>query len=82
MCHIYRRYDSVFILKEEVEESLIDYNPTHLNTINFDHLHLINEINLVHDITDDFKYILGSVMSLVAIYYFVVNIISSICKQY
>lgn len=82
MCHIYRTYDSVLILKEEVEESLMDYNPTHLNTINFDYLHLINEINLVHDITDDFKYILGSVMYLIGIYYFIVNIISSICKQY
>ena len=81
MCHAYRRYDSVLILKEEIEESLMDYNPTHLNTINFDYLHLINEINLEHDITDDFKYIFGSIMSLVAIYYFVVNIISSICKR-
>ena len=82
MCHAYRRYDSVLILKEEVEESLMDYNPTHLNTINFDYLHLINEINSVHNnITDDFKYLFGSFMSLVAIYYFVVNIISSICKR-
>lgn len=81
MCHSYKMNEYTIISKEAVDESLIDYNPIHLNMVDFDYLHLINEINLEHDITDDFKYIFGSIMSLVAIYYFVVNIISSICNR-
>ena len=48
--------------KEAVEESLMEYNPIHLNIIDFDYLHLVNEINPLFYITDEFTYILGSLM--------------------
>jgi len=71
----------MILSKEQIEDSLIDYNPIHITTINFDYLHLVNDINNMTIMTSDFEYIFGSIMSLVAIYYFVVNIISSICKR-
>ena len=82
MCHSYKMNEYTIISKEAVEESLMEYNPIHLDTIDFDHLHLINEINSVHNnITDDFKYILGSIMTLMGIYYFATDIIRSIYNR-
>ena len=81
MCHSYKMNEYTIISKEAVEESLMEYNPIHLDTIDFDYLHLVNEINPMYDITDEFKYILGSIMSLMGIYYFAANIISSIYNR-
>lgn len=81
MCHSYKMNEYTIISKEAVEESLMEYNPIHLNMIDFDYLHLVNEINPLFYITDEFKYILGSIMSLMSIYYFSANIISSIYNR-
>jgi hypothetical protein len=70
----------MILSKEQIEDSLIDYNPIHITNINFDYLHLVNDINNMTIMTSDFEYIFGYIVYLITLYYFVFNIINAICK--
>ena len=64
--------------KDEIDDSLIDYNPIHFTMIDFDYLHLVHNLN---NTNDDYKYIIGSIISLMGTAYFVYNIVITIFKK-
>ena len=79
MCAEIKMYNHQILLsKEEIENHLIDYNTFHLTTIDFDHqIHLLRQIDTMEEI----KYIIGIIMSLASIYYFVTEIIKAIHRN-
>jgi hypothetical protein len=76
MCASIKMYNHYTLLsREQIEDSLIQYNPIHLNTIEFDHaFHVIQQINTIEEI----QYVLGIIGSIIGIYYFVVEIFTSL----
>ena len=72
MCASIKMYNHYTLLsREQIEDSLIEYNPIHLTTIEFDHaFHFIQQINTMEEI----QYVLGIIGSIIGIYYFVVEI--------
>lgn len=79
MCAQIKMYNHQILLsKEEIENHLIDYNPIHFTTIDFDHqIHLLQQLNYMEEI----KYIIGIIMSLGGIYYFASEIFKSLNRN-
>lgn len=79
MCSEIKMYNQQLQLsKEEIENNLIDYNIIHLTTIAFDdQIHLLQQF----DIIEEMKYIIGIIMSLASIYYFVSEIFKTVNKN-
>ena len=68
----------ILLSKQEIEDSLIEYDPIYLTTIDFDHpIHLLHQVNTMEEI----KYIIGIIMSLASIYYFVTEIVKAIHRN-
>ncbi|MDA7464013.1 hypothetical protein N8996_04405 [Candidatus Poseidonia alphae] len=66
------------INKEDVEESLFQYNAFHLANVDFDHpLMLMHQVTPMENIT----YMLGCICSMLGIYYFIVETIKSFNKN-
>lgn len=76
MCASIKMYNHYTLLsREQIEDSLIEYNPIHFTTIEFDHaFHFIQQINTMEEI----QYILGIMGSIIGIYYFVVEIFTTL----
>jgi len=64
---------SIIFNRDALEESMIEYNPIHFATVDFDYLHLVENINNIHNITDDCIHICGIIISLIGIYYLIYN---------
>ena len=79
MCAQIKMYNHQLLLsKEEIENHLIDYNPIHFTTIDFDHpIHLLHQVNTMEEI----KYIFGIMVSLISIYYFVTEIVKTLNRN-
>ena len=79
MCAEIKMYNHQILLsKEEIENHLIDYNPIHFTTIDFDHqIHLLRQLDAMEEI----KYIIGIIMSLASIYYFVTEIFKTLNRN-
>jgi len=66
------------INKQDIEDSLFEYNAFHLANIDFDHpLMLMHQVTAVENIT----YMLGCICSMFGIYYFIVETIKSFNKN-
>jgi hypothetical protein len=76
MCHIYKPN---LLSRQEIDESLIDYNSFHLTMIDIDNVHLFNDIQQMD--TDNLQFIIGILISLYGIYAFGVEIINSFKKN-
>ena len=79
MCAELKMNNQVILLsKQEIEDSLFQYNPIHLTTIDFDHpIHLLQHVNTIEEI----QYIFGIISSLIGIYYFVVEIFNHLKRN-
>jgi hypothetical protein len=79
MCSQLKMNNQVILLsKQEIEDSLIQYNPIYLTTIDFDHpIHLLQHVNTIEEI----QYIFGIISSLIGIYYFVVEIFNHLKRN-
>jgi|UniRef100_A0A6C0CY14 hypothetical protein len=61
----------ILLSKQQIEDSLLPYNPIHLTTIDFDHpIHLLHQVNTMEEL----QYIFGIIASVISIYYFAVEI--------
>ena len=68
----------ILFSKQEIEDSLIQYDPIYLTTIDFDHpIHLLHQVNTMEEI----KYIFGIIASLISIYYFAVEIFNHLKRN-
>jgi|TARA_R110002153_G_scaffold8876_1_gene37475 hypothetical protein len=76
MCHIYKPN---LLSRQEIDESLIDYNSFHLTMFDIDNVHLFNDIQQMD--TDNLQFIIGILISLYGIYAFGVEIINSFKKN-
>jgi len=76
MCHMYK---SQLLSRQEIDESLIDYNSFHLTMFDIDNVHLFNDIQQMD--TDNLQFIIGILISLYGIYAFGVEIINSFKKN-
>ena len=76
MCHIYK---PDLLSRQEIDESLIDYNSFHLTMFDIDNVHLFNDIQQMN--TENLQYIIGIIVSLYGIYAFGVEIINSFKKN-
>tara|TARA_B110000483_G_scaffold217860_1_gene270674 strand:+ start:398 stop:628 length:231 start_codon:yes stop_codon:yes gene_type:complete len=76
MCHIYK---PDLLSRQEIDESLIDYNSFHLTMFDIDNVHLFNDIQQMD--TDNLQFIIGILISLYGIYAFGVEIINSFKKN-
>ena len=76
MCHIYK---PDILSRQEIDESLIDYNSFHLTMFDIDNVHLFNDIQQMD--TDNLQFIIGILISLYGIYAFGVEIINSFKKN-
>ena len=72
MCAQLKMNNQIILLsKQEIEDSLFQYNPIYLTTIDFDHpIHLLHHVNTIEEI----QYIFGIMVSLFSIYYFIKEI--------
>jgi hypothetical protein len=73
MCSSIKMFRKPFIFNKdelELEESMIEYNPIHFTMVDFDYLHLNNDMN---NMKDDYKHICGIIISLIGIYYLIYN---------
>lgn len=72
MCAQLKMNNQIILLsKQEIEDSLFQYNPIYLTTIDFDHpIHLLHRVNTIEEI----QYIFGIMVSLLSIYYFIKEI--------
>ena len=79
MCQSIKMNNQLILLsKQEIEDSLIQYNPIHLTTIEFDHaFHFIQQINTMEEI----QYVLGIMGSIIGIYYFAVEIFNHLKRN-
>ena len=80
MCVTLKMNNYQVLSKSEIADSLIEYNPIHLTMVDFEFMHLVNDIHHQTNF-ENFQYILGIIMSLYGIYYFVNGIIDSIFKN-
>ena len=80
MCHIYK---PDLLSRQEIDESLIDYNSFHLTMFDIDNVHLFNDIQQMD--TDNLQFIIGILISLYfwtrQIYAFGVEIINNFKKN-
>ena len=76
MCHIYKPN---LLSRQEIDESLIDYNSFHLTMFDIHNVHLFNDIQQMD--TDNLQFIIGILISLYGIYAFGVEIINSFKKN-
>ena len=76
MCHIYK---PDLLSRQEIDESLIDYNSFHLTMFDIDNVRLFNDIQQMD--TDNLQFIIGILISLYGIYAFGVEIINSFKKN-
>ena len=76
MCHIYK---PDLLSRQEIDESLIDYNSFHLTMFDIDNVHLFNDIQQMN--TENLQYIIGIIVSLYGIYAFGVEIINNFKKN-
>ena len=76
MCHIYKPN---LLSRQEIDESLIDYNSFHLTMFDIDNVRLFNDIQQMD--TDNLQFIIGILISLYGIYAFGVEIINSFKKN-
>lgn len=86
MCYeIKNIYRARFLLinNEDIDNSLINYNPVHLNNANFENLHLLNELESYMRIqkNEDLFYCIGILFSLYSIYKFICEIIKSLANK-
>jgi len=72
-------YKSQLLSRQEIDESLIDYNSFHLTMFDIDNVHLFNDIQQMD--TDNLQFIIGILISLYGIYAFGVEIINSFKKN-
>jgi len=71
MCAEFKMYNHPILLsKRQIEDSLIQYDPIHLTTIDFEHIHLFPFVNQIYEM----KAFLELLMMLVAIYYVISKI--------
>lgn len=80
--NIYRN-QLLIINNDDVYDSLINYNPVHLNNANFENLHLLNELESYMRIqrNEDLFYCIGILFSIYSIYKFICEIIKSIANK-
>ena len=74
MCAEIKMYNNNYLInKQDIEDSLFEYNAFHLANIDFDHpLMLMHQVTAVENIT----YMLGCICSMLGIYYFIVKLLS------
>ena len=79
MCAEIKMYNNNYLInKQDIEDSLFEYNAFHLANIDFDHpLMLMHQVTAVENIT----YMLGCICSMLSIYYFIVETIKSFNKN-
>ena len=74
--------DNIFI---NINNELPPLVPIQSPQQDFEYLHLINQIHLGYKENEQYEniqYIIGTILSLYGIYYFVSRIFDSICKKY
>ena len=86
MCgEIKNLYRNQFLLinNEDVYDSIINYNPVHLNNANFENLHLLNELDsyMRTQRNEDLYYFIGILLSVYSIYKFICEIIKSLANK-
>lgn len=80
MCNSIKMYKQTLIFnKEDLDESMVDYNPLHFTLVDFDYLHLVN--NNLHNTNDDYKHICGIIISLISIFYLIYNSCIAIVRK-
>jgi hypothetical protein len=79
MCAEIKMYNNNYLInKQDIEDSLFEYNAFHLANIDFDHpLMLMHQVTAVENIT----YMLGCICSMLGIYYFIIETIKSLNKN-
>lgn len=79
MCAGIKMYNNNYLInKQDIEDSLFEYNAFHLANIDFDHpLMLMHQVTAVENIT----YMFGCICSMLGIYYFIVETIKSLNKN-
>ncbi len=79
MCHIYK---PDLLSRQEIDESLIDYNSFHLTMFDIDNVHLFNDIQQMNTpFHENLQYIIGIIASLYVIYASGVEIINNFKKN-
>ena len=79
MCHIYK---PDLLSRQEIDESLINYDSHHLTMFDIDNVHLFNDIQQLNTpFHENLQYIFGIIISIYGIYAFGYEIINNLKKN-